>query len=131
MDVDHSNRMIRDYPGVDFLYGDSASPEMVARVSAMLPPERGALFVILDSDHSKAHVLRELRAWVPFMRAGDYLVVEDGCVNGHPVRPEFGPGPYEAVTEFLAAQPGLLAHDAQREEKFGCTFAPLGYFIRN
>jgi cephalosporin hydroxylase len=64
------------------------------------------------------------------LRAGDYLVVEDTCVNGHPVRPEFGPGPYEAVEAFLAAHPNALIHDEARERKFGYTFAPMGYFIR-
>lgn len=131
VDVDRQANTVGEYAGIDFLYGDSASPEMVSRVTQMLPAERGTLFVILDSDHAKQHVLRELHAWVPVMRKGDYLVVEDGCVNGHPVRPDFGPGPYEAVSEFLAARPDLLRHDTQREEKFGCTFSPRGYFLRN
>ena len=64
------------------------------------------------------------------MRSGDYLVVEDSCVNGHPVRPEFGPGPMEAIDAFVAANPGVLIPDAEREEKFACTFAPRGYFTK-
>jgi len=130
IDVDRQANMVGEYPGIDFLHGDSASPEMVARVTEMLPAQRGNLFLILDSDHSKQHVRRELDAWVPFLRKGDYLVVEDGCVNGHPVRPDFGPGPYEAIMEFLAAHPDVLTHDASREGKFGCTFSPCGYFVR-
>ena len=96
----------------------------------LLPPSRGPLLLILDSDHSRTHVLRELRAWVPRLRSGDYLVVEDTIVNGHPVRPEHGPGPWEALDEFLAQSPGLLAHDAAREAKFGATFAVRGYYVR-
>jgi cephalosporin hydroxylase len=91
---------------------------------------RAPLFMILDSDHRRDHVFRELEAWVPMLRSGDYLVVEDTCINGHPVRPDFGPGPYEAVDAFLAAHPDLLVHDPDREAKFGYTFAPHGYFVR-
>ena len=73
-------------------------------------------------------MLRELEAYVPLMQPGDYLVVEDSCVNGHPVRPEFGPGPMEAIEEFLGSRPGVLAGDPAREGKFGCTFAPRGFY---
>ena len=76
------------------------------------------------------HVLRELNAYVPLMQRGDYLVVEDPCVNGHPVRPDFGPGPMEAINEFVRTNPGVLRADVEREEKFGCTFAPKGHFVR-
>jgi cephalosporin hydroxylase len=103
---------------------------MVERVRGILPVRRGTLFAILDSDHSKAHVLRELEAFLPLLNKGDYLVVEDSCVNGHPVRPEFGPGPYEALEEFMARHPGQFLHDRAREEKFGFTAAPNGYLIK-
>ena len=98
--------------------------ETARRVAGLLPPQRGPLFMILDSDHSKAHVLRELEVLSPLLRRGDYLVVEDSCVNGHPVRPEFGPGPMEAIEEFLHAHPGLFLPDVEREAKFGYTAAP-------
>jgi cephalosporin hydroxylase len=131
IDVDPAANAVGRHEAIEFLIGDSGSAEMAERLRGRLPAERGALFMILDSDHSKAHVLRELRALVPLLRRGDYLVVEDTCVNGHPVRPDFGPGPYEAVEEFLAGFPGGLAPDPAREAKFGMTFAPRGYFIRS
>jgi cephalosporin hydroxylase len=53
--------------------------------------------------------------------------LEDTIVNGHPVRPEFGPGPLEAVEGCLRQNPGRLVADMPRETKFGCTFAYRGY----
>ena len=130
IDVDAESNWVGEHSKIEFLYGDSAVPDMVRLVESMLVEPRGRLFVILDSDHSRDHVLRELRAYVPLMRSGDYLVVEDTCINGHPVRPEFGPGPWEAVDEFLAECPGLLRHDVGREAKFGFTCAPRGFFVK-
>lgn len=131
MDIDATARQIESHEHIEFLIGDSGSQKMVERVAATLPDERGPIFLILDSDHSCTHVLRELEVWVPFLRTGDYLIVEDSAINGHPVRPDFGPGPYEAIEQFIAKHPGLLNHDAKRERKFGPTQAPKGYWIRN
>jgi cephalosporin hydroxylase len=128
VDVEHESLQISSHPKIRLVLGDSASPAVVDRVRQILPQARAPMFVILDSDHRMPHVLRELEAYVPLMQAGDYLVVEDSCVNGHPVRPDFGPGPMEAIEQFLEAHPGVLVGDAARESKFGCTFAPRGYY---
>ncbi|MEA3195259.1 MAG: hypothetical protein QOD26_3592 [Betaproteobacteria bacterium] len=130
IDVDAAANQVGAHPRIDFLLGDSGAPEVAAQVRARLPATRGPLFMILDSDHKKAHVLRELAVWVPVLRHGDYLVVEDGCVNGHPLRPDFGPGPYEAIEEYCAANPSAFERDVPREQKFGFTFAPRGYLIK-
>ena len=130
IDIDKSANQVGSHPRIEFLIGDSGAPELAARVAASLPAERASLFMILGADHSKAHVLRELAAWLPVLRRGDYLVVEDGCVNGHPLRPDFGPGPFEAIEEFCAAHPAAFERDTAREGKFGFTFAPRGYLIK-
>jgi len=130
IDIEGTSNQVGSRAGIHFLLGDSAAPAMVARATALLPAGRGPLFLILDSDHRREHVLRELRAWVPELRSGDYLVVEDTIVNGHPVRPEHGPGPMEAIRDYLAEAPGLLVHDREREAKFGASFAARGHYVR-
>jgi cephalosporin hydroxylase len=130
VDISHDGLQLHQHPRIEFVRASSATEETAARVRAAIPAERGALFMILDADHSKTHVLRELELLTPLLRRGDYLVVEDTCVNGHPVRPEFGPGPMEALEEFLASHAGLFVADREREQKFGYTAAPAGYLIR-
>lgn len=97
-----------DFPAherITYLTGSSTSDEIVGRVVDIAKStyetvdETASVFLILDSDHRKPHVLRELFC---YERLADYIVVEDGNINGHPVRPQFGEGPYEAVEEFLA-----------------------------
>jgi cephalosporin hydroxylase len=84
--------------------------------------------VVLDSDHSHAHVAAEIAAYSSLVTPGCYLVVEDTNVNGNPVLPEWGPGPMEAVDEFLD-DTQLFARDPARE-KFMMTFNPGGYLRR-
>ena len=130
IDIKPKLRMIDSHEAIHFLVGDSAAAEMVRSAFALLPAQRGPIFLILDSNHSRDHVLRELRAWVPRLNRGDYLIVEDTIVNGHPARRDHGPGPLEAIAQYLEEAPGLLVHDRAREAKFGASFATRGYYIR-
>ena len=58
------------------------------------------VFVVLDSDHSAAHVLQEMRLYHPFVTPGSFMVVEDTNINGHPTLPGRGAGPMDAIAEF-------------------------------
>lgn len=86
------------------------------------------VMVILDSDHTAAHVREELALYADVVTPGGYLIVEDTNVNGHPVAPEFGPGPMEALDAFLAADPRYVV-DA-RQDKFLMTMNPRGLLRR-
>lgn len=108
---------------ITYLLGSSTSEGVVDQVRGMTSGKRVVAF--LDSDHRKDHVLGELRAYSPIISEGSYLVVEDTNVNGHPVDPEFGPGPMEAVYEFLAETDEFEIDETK--EKFYLTFNPKGY----
>ena len=84
--------------------------------------------VILDSDHTKEHVLRELELYSHFVTNGQYLIVEDSNIHGHPVRRELPPGPWEAIEEWLPTQDDFT-QDRERE-KLLLTFNPGGYLKR-
>jgi cephalosporin hydroxylase len=131
IDVTHYaiHESVPAHPRIQLLLGDSAAPEMVESIKQLIPDSRRhGMLLILDSDHAAAHVSRELNALVPLLRHGDYLIVEDTVVNGHPVRPDFGPGPYEAIEAYVAEYPERLTADTERESKFGSTFAYRGYY---
>jgi hypothetical protein len=85
--------------------------------------------VLLDDDHTRDHVLEELRAYQRFVTPGSYLIVEDTNINNHPVFPEFGPGPMEAVETFLR-ESNEFAVDRSRE-KFFLSFNPGGFLRKN
>ena len=38
-----------------------------------------------------------------YVTKGNFLIVEDTCVKGHPIYPEHGPGPMEAIEKFLSS----------------------------
>jgi len=89
---------------------------------------KGSVMVLLDSDHRMPHVLAEMRAYAPLVSEGSYLVVQDTDINGHPVLPGFGPGPMEAVTEFLSGDDRFQVDRDQERLMF--TMHPGGYLKR-
>jgi cephalosporin hydroxylase len=111
-----------------YLEGSSVAPEILDEVRRREPADGSGVLVILDSDHSRDHVLAELEAYAPMVAVGSYLVVEDTNVNGHPAAPDHGPGPYEAVQAFLATDPGFEVDT--RCERYYLTQNPCGYLRR-
>ena len=89
---------------------------------------KSVVMVILDSDHTRDHVAAELERYADLVTPGSYLVVEDTNVNGHPVFPNHGPGPHEAVEEFIARRPEFEIDKTR--EKFLLTFNPDGWLKR-
>jgi len=112
---------------ITYLIGDSTSDEIVAQVRSQIPPG-GAVMAVLDSDHRAPHVLAELRRYAPMITVGSYIIVEDSNLNGHPTKPLFGPGPMEAIDEFLRENPDFVVD--REPEKFFVTFNPRGYLRR-
>ncbi len=113
-----------EHDRITYLTGPSTAGEVVAEVKRHVAMHERVL-VILDSDHSCNHVLDELRTYGPWVSPGSYLIVEDTNVNGHPVLPEHGPGPMEALEEFLAETEDFEIDTAR--EKFFFTFNPRGF----
>jgi cephalosporin hydroxylase len=113
------------HPRITYLAGRSSTdPDVLAEVSARAAGRR--TLVILDSDHSQAHVEAELAAYAPLVPVGCYLVVEDSNIGR--IRKDLMPGPLQAVETFLA-RTDEFEIDRERE-KFLITFNPSGYLRR-
>jgi cephalosporin hydroxylase len=121
---------IREDPRIEFFECSSADPKVALRIEDLRRTYPGPVFIILDSDHSAPHVYNEMMLLRGVTRPGDYLIVEDSNINGHPVLPDWGPGPFEAMEKYMAQFPNDYAHDEAREKKFGFTFATRGFLIR-
>jgi cephalosporin hydroxylase len=116
-----------EHARIQYVKGNSAGPDVVAKIKRTIGPNERVM-VILDSDHSCAHVLAELAAWADVVTSGCYLIVEDSLVNGHPVAHDFGPGPMEALASFLQSRSDFVV-DAARE-RFLLTLNPSGFLRR-
>lgn len=82
----------------------SVDPETAKALGAFAVHE-SRVMVVLDSDHTKEHVLKELDLYAPFVTPASYLVVEDTNIHGHPLRTDLPEGPWEAVHEWLPSHP--------------------------
>src|SRR6202035_4424605 len=133
VDIDHGRLEPAARRDDDILFVESSStlPAVAELIQQLKSEAPGKIFVILDSDHTKDHVLAEMKLLRPLLSAGDYLVVEDSSVNGHPVLPCWGPGPGEAIEACEREFPSDYTHDVEREKKFGWTQATNGFLIRN
>jgi cephalosporin hydroxylase len=132
VDIDHNvvAERVRRHDCIELLESDTTNPKVAARFKELRRAYPGKAFCIVDSDHNREHVIAELMLLREVTEPGDYVVVEDGNINGHPVLPDWGVGPYEALEEYLERYPDDYISDVVREKKFGFTFAPKGFLIR-
>ena len=95
-----------------FLEGDSVSEEVLDQIAARVEGKR--VLVILDSLHTKGHVLRELELYSAFVAPSGYIVVNDTHLDRVSAT-RHQPGPKAAVLEFLKGRGDFeLDHSVDR-----------------
>ena len=120
------------YPSITLIEGSSTDPLVVEKVRAAIRPGEVAL-VLLDANHSRDHVLKELEAYGPLVGVGSYVVVADGIMEeivGAPgARAEWAwDNPKRAVAEFLARHPEFAPVPPPRPFNEGLIDRPVTYW---
>jgi len=96
---------------ITLVEGNSVAPEIVNRVAECIAPGNVVL-VILDSDHSYAHVTAELEAYQRFVPIGSFMVATDGIMRDVAHVPR-------GKTEWVQDNPAQAAEDfAKRNPQF-------------
>jgi cephalosporin hydroxylase len=79
----HNEEAILAHPlsgAISIVKGSSIDADTVGKVTAFVKPGDTVL-VILDSNHTRLHVLAELRAYAPLVSVGSYAVATDGIMG--------------------------------------------------
>ena len=140
IDIDiraHNRAAIEAHPmasRIQMIQGSSIATDIIAQVHAVAA-NYSRILVMLDSNHTHAHVLAELQAYAPLTSVGSYCcvfdtVVEDMPKEMFPDRP-WGPGdnPKTAVWEYLKTH-AEFEIDKSIQHKLLITVAPDGYLKR-
>ena len=118
---------------IQLIEGSSTDPATVAAVQRLVAPGQKTM-VMLDSNHTRAHVSDELELYAPMVTPGSYLVVFDEVMpmvadapNG---KPEWDQdNPLEAVRAFLAKHPEFAVDRAY--ERLATTYCRNGFLRRS
>ncbi len=140
IDIDirrHNREVIENHPmfkRIELLEGSSVSAEVLDKVRE-IAQHRKNILVILDSNHTHDHVLKELKAYSPLVTIDSYCIVFDTVIedmpeDSFPDRPwGKGDNAKTAVWEFLDGN-GDFIIDKEIENKLLITVAPDGYLKR-
>lgn len=106
----HNRALIEAHPmmsRIAMYQGSSTDPAIIAKVKQHVVGKR-CVMVILDSLHSHAHVLDELRLYAPLVTPGSYCILPDTFIEFFPkgyysaTRPwDVGDNPYTAMRQYL------------------------------
>ena len=105
---------------ITLIEGNSVAPDTLARVRSHIKPGETVL-VLLDSNHSRAHVLAELEAYAPLVTPGSYIVATDGLMEFLDDVPR-GQSSWKTDNPKAAAEEFTSRHSEFVPENPPCTF---------
>lgn len=128
--LDLHDRVDRALPdNVTAITGRSSTDDSVVTDVTTRSRRFARVMVVLDSDHSAAHVSAEIAAYGPLVTPGCHLVVEDGIARWMPGENVHG-SPYDAIEHLLVDNPDW-SHDTIMRDRHPITMYPDGWWMRN
>jgi len=127
--IDVEQRCDFSHSRITFLIGSSVAPSTLAVVNQLAARTSGPVMVILDSDHSEAHVRSELDLYTPFVTAESYCLVQDGVIDTLRAFAPDRPGPLRAIERFVRTHPNFVV-DHDRCNRFLISHHPAGWLRR-
>jgi cephalosporin hydroxylase len=119
-----------NHPRIDHVIGSSIDQEVFDRVRAKVEEiQPNKVMVLLDSDHTGPHVLRELELYSELVPVGGYVLVQDGCIDELRIMRQDRPGPLWAIKQFVG-QDSRFVVDRERSERFLLSHSPSGWLRR-
>lgn len=114
----HNRTAIEAHPLASFISlieGSSIDSDTIAKVESLIAPDERVL-VLLDSCHTKEHVLAELQAYSKLVAPGSYIVAMDGIMEAVTGAPRTQPdwewnNPRRAALEFVEANPDFVIEE--------------------
>ena len=100
------------FPYITLIEGNSTDKLIVDKVKSLVKPGE-TVFVILDSNHTRQHVLNELDAYYDLVTVGSYIVATDGIMKDLTDIPRGGSdwdwnNPAAAAAEFVQEHPEFV-----------------------
>lgn len=127
--IDTSGIMGPRHARITYVKGKSTSPDVIESVRERVKGK--SVMVVLDSDHHKEHVLKEMEIYSDFVTPDQFMIVEDTHVNGNPIRVNYGPGPMEAVDEFMKLHNRDRFTITDAEEKYLMSWHYRGFLLKS
>jgi cephalosporin hydroxylase len=138
----HNRKAIEEHDLFEYITlieGNSIDEQIVENVKSLVNPQE-KVFIMLDSNHSKHHVLAELNAYADLVSIGSYIVAADGIMESLVGAPRSSSdwswnNPKTAALEFVGQhpefeleQPAWLFNESSLKENI--TYWPCAWLLR-
>lgn len=132
---DHNRVAIEAHPmfkRISMIEGSSVADTTIAELEKQLETGKKVM-VMLDSNHSREHVLHEIQLYSKYIPVGSYLIVQDGAQKWVADIPRgkaewMDDNPLNAIDDFLKVNSDFVVDETYT--RLGITQSPKGFLKR-